>query len=127
MNVKDQLAKEIGSLIEALGDVEAGTEEYNKIANDLSKMLDKYNEMTRNDYDYWSKQEERDKDYELKEKQLEEDRKDHRIKNGLTAASIFGGFGLTIWGTLKSLKFEETGSVTTNAGREFVKKLFHMK
>lgn len=127
MDVKDRLAKEIESLISALGDAEAASDEYNKITNDLSKLVDKYNEMNRNDYDYWGKREDREKDYELREKQMADDRKDRKIKNGLTAASIFGGFGLTIWGTLKSLKFEETGSVTTNAGREFIKKLFHMK
>ena len=121
MNVKDQLAKEIASLIETLGEYTPGSEEYNKITNDLSKMLDKYNDMSRNDYDYWSKRDDRDKDYDIKTKQIEEDRKDRRVKNSLTAASIFGGIGLTIWGTLKSLKFEETGSVTTNAGREFIK------
>lgn len=127
MSVKEQLAKEIGSLIEALGELEAGTDEYNKVTNDLSKLMDKYNDMNRADYDYQSKREDRDADYELKTKQIEEDRKDRRVKNSLTAASVIGGLGLTVWGTLKSLKFEETGSVTTNAGREFIKKLFHMK
>lgn len=127
MSVKEKLEKEIGGLIEALDDLEAGTEEYEKAANSLNKLLDKYNEMTKNDYDYWDRQETREKEYEFKEKQLEEDRKDHRVKNSLTLTSIVTGVGLAVWGTFKSLKFEETGSITTNAGREFIKKLFHMK
>lgn len=127
MSVNEQLEKEIGTLFEALEDLEAGTEEYDKVSTSLNKLLDKYNEMTKTDYDYWDRQENRTKEYEFKEKQLEEDRKDRRVKNGLTATSIVTGLGLTVWGTLKSLKFEETGTVTTNAGREFIKKLFHMK
>lgn len=127
MSVNEQLEKEIGSLFEALKDLEAGTEEYDKVSNSLNKLLDKYNEMTKNDYDYWDRQETRKIEYEFKEKQLEEDRRDHRVKNGLTLTSIATGLGLAVWGTIKSLKFEETGTVTTNAGREFIKKLFHMR
>lgn len=134
VDVKEQLAKEIQSLIEVLDNTAAGSDEYKKVSDDLAKLLAKYNDMNRSDLEYWDKQETRDREYEirmrdheLREKQLTEEQKDHRVKNGLTAASIFGGFALTIWGTLKSLKFEETGSVTTNAGREFIKKLFHLK
>ena len=56
---------------------------------------------------------------------LAEDRRDHNVKNCLTAVSVVGGMALTVWGTLKSLKFEETGSVTTIIGRGFVNKLLH--
>lgn len=125
--VKMQLEKEIEILFDALKDMEVGTEEHTTASTDLAKLLDKYNEMTKNDYDYWDRQETREKDHEIKTKQMEDDRKDRRVKNWLTGISIGGGFGLTIWGTLKSLKFEETGSLTTSAGREFIKKLFHLK
>lgn len=134
MDPKEKLAKEIESLIEALGDMTAGSDEYKRTSDDLAKLLSKFNEMNRNDCEYWDKQDAREKDYEirmrdheLREKQLTEEKTDHIVKNSLTAASIFGGFALTIWGTLKSLKFEETGSVTTNSGREFIKKLFNWK
>lgn len=125
--VKEQLGQEISSLIEAMGDLDSSSPEYAKSANMLGLLLDKYNAMTHEDHEYWSKHEDRDKDYNLREKQLEEDRRDHIIKNVLTAISVLGGFGVTIWGTNKSLKFEETGVVGSNAGREFIKRLFHMK
>lgn len=127
MDVKTQLEKEIEILFEALKDMEVGTEEHTKASNDVTKLLDKYNEMIRNDYDYWNQRETRERECEIKEKQMEDDRKDRRVKNWLTGISIGGGFGLTVWGTLKSFKFEETGSLTTSAGREFIKKLFHFK
>ena len=134
MDPKEKLAKEIESLIEALGDMTAGSDEYKKTSDDLAKLLGKFNEMNRTDCEYWDKQDAREKDYEirmrdheLREKQLTEEKKDHIVKNSLTVASIFGGFALTIWGTLKSLKFEETGTLTTISGREFVRRLFNWK
>ena len=134
MDPKEQLVKEIGSLITELENTTAGSDEYKKISDDLTKLLGKFNDMNRTDLEYWDKQDTREKDYEirmkdheLREKQLMEEKLDHRVKNGLTAASIFGGLALTIWGTVISLKFEETGSITTDPGREFIKKLFNWK
>lgn len=134
MDPKEQLVKEIGSLITELENTTAGSDEYKKISDDLTKLLGKFNDMNRTDLEYWDKQDTREKDYEirmkdheLREKQLMEEKLDHRVKNGLTAVSIFGGLALTIWGTVISLKFEETGSITTDPGREFIKKLFNWK
>lgn len=134
MDPKEQLVKEIGSLITELENTTAGSDEYKKISDDLTKLLGKFNDMNRTDLEYWDKQDTREKDYEirmkdheLREKQLMEEKLDHRVKNSLTAASIFGGLALTIWGTVIMLKFEETGSITTDPGREFVKKLFNWK
>ena len=124
-DVKEQLTAVIKVQMDLLKDLKPGTEEY-KIASDvLAKLLDKLNEMEKNDYDYWDKCETRNVENELKTKQLAEDRRDHNVKNCLTAVSVVGGMALTIWGTLKSLKFEETGSVTTIIGRGFVNKLLH--
>lgn len=134
MDPKEQLVKEIGSLITELENTTAGSDEYKEISDDLTKLLGKFNDMNRTDLEYWDKQDTREKDYEirmkdheLREKQLMEEKLDHRVKNGLTAVSIFGGLALTIWGTVISLKFEETGSITTDPGREFIKKLFNWK
>ena len=63
----------------------------------------------------------------LKLKQMEEDKKDRLIKNCMTAAGIVIPSVLTIWGTLKSLEFEKTGTVTTIMGRGFINKLLPRK
>ena len=125
MSVKEQLTKVIEVQMEMLKDMKPGTEEYKNASDVLAKLLDKLNEMDRNDYDYWDKCETREKEIELKLKQLAEDRRDHNVKNTLTGVSVVGGLALTVWGTLKSLKFEENGTVTTLIGRGFINKLLH--
>ena len=58
---------------------------------------------------------------------MEDDKKDRLVKNCLTGASILSGIGVTVWGALKSWKFEETGTVTSTAGRKFINNLFSKK
>ena len=60
-------------------------------------------------------------------KQMEEEKKDRWIKNGLAAAGIIIPTLVTIWGTVKSIKFEETGTITTIMGRGFINKLLPKK
>lgn len=43
-----------------------------------------------------------------------------------TALGIILPTGVSIWGTLKTLKFEEVGTITTVAGKEHVRKLFNL-
>ena len=66
-------------------------------------------------------------DYDLKVKQIEEEKKDRLVKNCLTAAGIVIPVWVTIWGTLKTLEFEKTGTVTTIMGRGFINKLLPKK
>ena len=56
--------------------------------------------------------------------QIKEDKVDHIVKNSLTLFGTVAGIVLTVWGTNKTLKFEETGTITTSAGRAFIKNLF---
>ena len=58
---------------------------------------------------------------------MEDERKDRLVRNGITIASIVIPTAVTIWGTLKSFKFEETGTVTTTIGRGFINKLIPKK
>jgi hypothetical protein len=60
----------------------------------------------------------------LKEQQMREDRKDRIVKNIIGAAGVVLPLVVTIWGTTVSLKFEETGTITTHSGRNFVQRLF---
>ena len=59
--------------------------------------------------------------------QAEDERKDRKLKNGISVAGIVIPIVVTIWGTLKTLKFEETGTVTTIMGRGFIQKLLPKK
>lgn len=127
MNVKELLEKEVKSQIEALEDIEYGSETFKVGIDGTVKLLDKLTDMDRLDLEYQDKYENRVNEQDLKLKQIEEERKDHIVKNGLTVLGLIVTTGVTIWGVYKTLEFEETGTITTSAGRAFINKLFSKK
>lgn len=127
MSTKKLLEEEIQSEIEEISKMEVGSDKHKSATEALAKLMDKYNEMDKLELEYQDKYDNREEDRRLKEKQLQHDKKDALVKNVLTGVSVVGGFALTIWGTCKSIKFEETGSFTTIMGRGFIQKLLPKK
>lgn len=127
MNVKTLLDEEIVSEIENLNKVPLGSEEHKIAADALAKLLDKSVEMKKLDLEYQDKVESREAANNLKLTEIEEEKKDRRVKNILTGVSVVGGFALTIWGTIKSFEFEKDGVITTIMGRGFIQKLLPKK
>ena len=127
MDVKELLTKEIESQLAALKDYPVDSPEYKSAVEGVTKLMDKLNEIDRTEYEYWEKKESREVETDLKLQQLKAEKKDHVVKNCLTATSIIGGFVLTIWGTLKSIEFEKTGTITTIMGRGFIQNLIPKK
>ena len=122
-DVKTLLNEEIQMELENLKDLEMGTDEH-KISVDLiTKLLDREIELKKLE----NEKSKRVEDNEFKKLQAKDENKDRLIRNGLTAAGIVIPTIVTIWGTLKTLKFEETGTVTTMMGRGFVNKLLPKK
>ena len=116
MEMDKLLHGEIVRELEMLKEMEVGSDKYEATVNGVTKL--------------WDRALEHEKviiDEEVKLKQLDEDKKDHWIKNGISALGIVVSTGLTIWGTKVCLKFEETGSITTMPGRSFINKLFSKK
>ena len=127
MNVKTLLDEEIVSEIEILNEVPLGSEEHKIAADALAKLLDKSVEMKKLDLEYQDKVESREAANNLKLTEIEEEKKDRRVKNILTGVSVVGGFALTIWGTIKSFEFEKDGVITTIMGKGFIQKLLPKK
>ena len=127
MSVKALLNDEIKDEIEQLRKVELGSDQHKIAADALAKLLDKSIEMDKLDLEYQDRFEAREAENELKQKEIEDEKKDRKVKNVLTGVSVIGGFALTVWGTCKSIKFEETGSFTTIMGRGFIQKLLPKK
>ena len=127
MDVKDLLTNEIEKLIKSLEGMEVDSDEYKATSDVIVKLTGKLNEMDQINYEYWDKKESREKDSELKLKQLNSEKRDRIVKNVLTAVSILGGFALTVWGTKASFEFEKEGSITTIMGRGFINNLFPKK
>lgn len=127
MGIKTLLETEIQSEIEALRDCEVGTKEYESTIDGVTKLMDRKIEMDRISIEDEFRIATQVDEYNLKLREMEYERKDRIIKNALTALSIATGVGLTVWGTIKSLKFEEEGTVTTIMGRGFINKLLPKK
>lgn len=64
---------------------------------------------------------------QLKIKQLKNDRMDCWMKIGIVVIEVGVAALVSIWGTNKSLKFEETGTCTTMAGRHHISNLFRRR
>ena len=118
------LDDEIETIKNTMGDLALGSEEYKQATDILAKLVDKRNEMMKIEYDHLDKKQSRQEETDLKLKQMEDERKDRRVKNWLTGVKVGGGLIMTAVGTYVTLNFERIQNVTTIAGREFVKQLF---
>ena len=105
MSIEKPLNEEIQREFDKLKGMELGTEEYKKTVDGLTLLTGKAIELENH----------------------KSDKKDRLIKNCITAGGTILTLGLTVWGTVVSLNFERTGSVTTIVGRGFINKLLPKK
>lgn len=124
MSIDTRLIVEIEDELDKLGDLEFGSEKYCKAIDGITKLYGKAIEDRKIDIDCEAQAAARESERTLKEQQMREDRKDRIVKNIIGAAGVVLPLVVTIWGTTVSLKFEETGTITTHSGRNFVQRLF---
>lgn len=127
MKNEELLHQEIESEFECLKELEIGTETYKVTVDGLVKLVDRAIEIDKLNLEAEEKSKNRLDDMDFKQKQIEEERKDRLIRNCISAAGIVIPSLITIWGTLKTFKFEEEGTITTVMGRGFVNKLLPKK
>ena len=125
--IENSLDKEILNAIEALSEMDKGSEEWKKTVEGLAKLLEKTNE--RDKFEAERREQDRNRRIEnfWREEQAKEERIDRWVKNGIAVAGIVIPVAVTIWGTLVSFKFEEEGTITTIMGRGFINKLLPKK
>lgn len=124
MNTEELLHKEICEDLKNLSDIDFGSDEYKSGVDGLTKLIDREIELRRLEIERQEKVESRKTDDEFKLKQLRDTRIDRIIGYVVNVAGIVIPVVVTIWGTKVSLKFEEEGTITTTAGRNFFGKLF---
>lgn len=127
MDIDKQLEVVIGEEFKYLKGLTPGTEEYDKAISSIGKLVDRAVELEKSNIDAKTQLEKMKAENELKERQMEEERKDRLIKNCIAAAGVVLPIGVTIWGTLKSFEFEREGTITTIMGRGFINKLLPKK
>lgn len=113
MDIKKQLKEEVSEEIQNLKGIELGSEQYKTTVDGVTKLIDRSIELEKLDAENTRQAETRN-----------EEKKDRLIKYGLQVGSIVLPIAVTIWGTLTTLKFEETGTITTASGRQFINNLF---
>lgn len=113
MEIETMLHDRIVKDFKNMDNMDPGSEEYKNTAATLNQFMDRAIEMEKIHVDKEDKLETR-----------EEDRKDRLIKNVFTGINVLGGIGLVIWGTNKTMRFEETGTITTSAGKKFINRIF---
>ena len=127
MKIETLLHEEIESEFECLDSLEVGTEQYKVTVDGIAKLVDRAIEIDKLNLEAEEKAKNREKDSEFKQQQIEEEKKDRLIRNCISAAGVVIPSLLTIWGTLKTFKFEQEGTVTTIIGRGFINKLLPKK
>ena len=127
MELEDLLEEEVKSQLEGLKDIEMGTDEYKTVVDGLTKLTDRVIKIKELDYDASDKIDARETEIALKKQQMKEEKNDRWIRNGIAIAGIVIPTAVTVWGTIKSLKFEEEGTVTTIMGRGFIQKMLPHK
>lgn len=126
-SIRELLDEEIQVEFEKLSKLEVGSESYKATVDGLAKLVDRAVEIDKTEMENATKIEAQNIENDLKALQIKEDNRDRWVRNGIAIAGIIVPSVLTVWGTLKSFKFEETGTVTTILGRGFVNKLLPKK
>lgn len=126
-SIRELLDEEIQVEFEKLSKLEVGSESYKATVDGLTKLVDRAVEIDKTEMENATKIEAQNIENDLKALQIKEDNRDRWVRNGIAIAGIIVPSVLTVWGTLKSFKFEETGTVTTILGRGFINKLLPKK
>ncbi len=127
MKVETMLHDEILNEFEELKKLEVGSDGYRAAVDGISKLLDRAIEYDKLDAECNERSLNRGFEEDYKLQLAEDEKRDRRIKNGITIAGIVIPSLITIWGTIKSLNFEKEGTVTTIMGRGFINKLLPKK
>lgn len=116
MDMVELLEERIQTMLEELENWKEDSEEYKDKVDQIAKLMDRAIELKKIQTDT-----------NVKVSQMREDRKDRLIKDAISIAGIVIPTLVTIWGTVKSIKFEQTGTITTIVGRGFINKLLPKK
>ena len=119
-SIKALLRGEIERDLEALGDVEVGTDEYKASLDGVVKLTDRFIELEKIDTEIQDKHEARHDENQLKRAQMKSDRKFQVFRCVLDVAGIVVPIVVTVWGTKKSFEFEKEGTITTIMGKGFI-------
>lgn len=127
MRFENLLDEAIETQFEELDKCEVGSDSQRNAADVVTKLVDRAIEIEKLKVNREEQERSKKLEREMELTKIKEERHDRWIRNGVTVGIALVQIGLTVWGTNKCLKFEETGTVTTSAGRNFINRLFSKK
>lgn len=127
MRIEKVLREEILNELEELGKCQLGNDEYKTRVDGATKLIDRAIDIEKLNIEQENKEKDRELEKSLRLQQMEEERKDRKLRNGVAMAGIVIPAVITIWGTLKTFAFEKDENVTTLIGRGFINKLLPKK
>lgn len=123
MDIKKTLYAEIENEFQDLSKMSVGTDEHKSSVDGLTKLLDRAIEIEKHE----AEMKEREAERFAKNSQVADEQRNRKVQNAIQGAGIVLPLMVTIWGTVKSIKFEEKGTITTIMGRGFINKLLPKK
>lgn len=127
MNIETRLNDEIETVHNKLMSLEPGTEEYDKVFKEYLELNDRAIELYRIETDCEDKTAARESAQELEKQKAKGETVNRIAQAAINVAGIVLPLILTVWGTKTTLKFEEEGTITTTAGRNFFSQIFRKK
>lgn len=122
-DLRDEFINEVGELSET----EFGSEKYKVGVTGVTQIADRLIEMSKLDTEDEKLEIERKK-LELESVKIEEDRRDRKIKNRISALGVIAPTIVAIVGGAAMFVYEERGSITSQAGRKIIDKyIFRVK
>lgn len=123
MSVKTLLEDEIEERLKELATVNSDDETYEKSVNGVTKLIDRKIEMDKLEIERIDKIDNKELDYDLKIRQLKEEKTSRWTRDITNWSNIVIGAGMFIGGFIASTNFEREGTFTTSAGRQCVKRV----
>lgn len=113
MNIEDLYVKEISDEFGNLEELEAGSEEYCKTVDGITKLTEKLIELRKTD---------------IEQQQMEDERKDRKVKNRLGIANIAVPASITSIGMILVLIYESKGTIFSGrVSGKIIDHVFRMK
>lgn len=107
MSMEDLLRTEVEANLENMKDLELGSKEYESAVESTCKLVDRVISIDRNADDYDLKDKAREADIEVKNIQLEKDKRNQMIQNGITVGSIVVSTAVTNLGNISIFQIRE--------------------
>lgn len=126
MNITTIYRDEIGDELNELNKMELGADDYKATVSGVTQLTDRFIKLKELEIEQQKVDLESAK-IAVEELKIEEGRKERRVNTGISVANIGVPALITIGGTILMFVFEERGTITTQAGRKFVDRIFRAK